>query len=61
MILTGSIAFIELQFNEYVLISQMYRDFTYVHIRYFPDRDFVEYPLKKPKSFRNFVTNGKSE
>ena len=39
----------------------MYRDFTYVHIRYFPDRNFVEYPLKKPKSFRNFVTNGKSE
>lgn len=27
----------------------------------FPVSDFVEYPLKKPKSFRNFVTNGKSE
>jgi len=37
-------AFIELQFNEYVLISY-----------------FVEYPLKKPKSFRKFVTNGKTE
>jgi hypothetical protein len=27
----------------------------------FPDHNFVEYLLKKPKSFRNFVTNGKSE